>query len=91
MGMHRERKIFGGASELQSEDRFGDHRSGIRSDDMDSQNLVRLRVGKYLGQPAHVPVAARSAVGREREDSRFVGNPSTLQFVLGLADSSHLR
>src|SRR3979409_18630 len=90
LGMRRARVVLCRRAILHGERRLGDHRAGIRPDDMDTEYAVRLGVGEDLDEAVSVCVGARAASRREGEFSGLVDDPGGLQLLLGLADRSDL-
>ena len=90
VGMARPGNVLGGCAVLQSESSFGNHLASIRSDNVNTQQAVGLRIGEHFDHTLRVEVGLRSGVGAEGEGSNSVWDLLVLEFLLALADPSNL-
>lgn len=86
VGVNRQREILGRAAELHRQHRFGYHGVGIRSEDVNTQNPMCLRVRQDFDETSGVAVAPRSAYRREREFARLVLDAGSFELLFGLPD-----
>mmetsp|Transcript_50927 Transcript_50927/g.110958 ORF Transcript_50927/g.110958 Transcript_50927/m.110958 type:complete len:368 (+) Transcript_50927:78-1181(+) len=85
------RDVLRRSSILHSEHTFGDHLTGVGSNDVQTKNAVRLLIGKHLNRPLGVAVGAGTRVSHERERPLVVGDALLLQLLLSKAHSGDFR
>lgn len=86
MSVTRPRHVFGTGTIFQCKSSLGNHLAGIGSDDVDTQDAIRLRIGQKLHQTIGIHVRFRSRVGGERERSNLVVDLGFFQFGFILSD-----
>jgi hypothetical protein len=89
MGVAGSGQIFGTSSVFNGNDRLGNHFTRIRSNNVRSQNLVRLGTGQDLDETVGGTVGSCSTIGRERKVTLVVLDTRLLQFFFRLSDRRH--
>lgn len=82
--------ILAGSAILEGKGTLSNHLTGVRTDDVDTENTVGLGVGDHLNHALSVKVGLGTGVGAEGEGTDAVGNTSLLEFLLGLANPGNL-
>ena len=90
MGVADAGDVLGRGLEFHRHHGFGDQLTGLRADDVHTQNLVRLGVSQDLDKPGGITQRTRPAIGQKRELPRLVGHTVGLELLLGAAHPGNL-
>jgi hypothetical protein len=86
MGMASSGQIFGTSSVFNGNDRLSNHFTSIGSNDVSSQNLVRLGIGQDLDETIRRTVSSCSTVGGKGKDTLVEVDTGFLQLFFRLSD-----
>src|SRR5487761_400078 len=90
VSMNGTRDVLGGRGEFHGQRSLGDHRAGVRADDMDAEDAIAAGIGENFDKAFGESVGASARIGRERELAGLVGDARLLQLFLRSADRGHL-
>ena len=65
--------------------------SGIRTDNVTTEDFVRLRIRQDFHEPVRIAVAPRPAIRQERKLTGFVSAACFFQFLFRFADGGDFR
>src|ERR1700687_1581526 len=91
MGVNCTRDVLGAGAELHRQGCFGDEIRGARTEDVNAEDAIGLRVGEDLYATLGLIHAPRARVREERKRSDLELDLLTLRLLLGHADACKLR
>src|SRR5262249_61858252 len=91
MSVARAGDVLGARAELDRQRRLRDQVRGARTEDVDAEHAVGLRVGDHLDETVALFHGARAPVGEERELANLYLAALLRALFLGLADRGELR
>lgn len=85
VGVASASNILRAGTVLHGQDTLGNHLTGVRAHDVDTQNAVGLLVRDHLDHTLGISVGAGTGVGGEGEGTNVVGDARLLDLLLRLA------